>query len=165
MPAPAPHKSSERAPIGFLLPELAPARLQETRGGEGAMARPDPSAPPSLLLLYTGATGGPGGRRLQGPGVPGDLMPMCRGIGYNLTHMPNQFNHDTQDRRAWRCTSFGRWWIHCSPDLRFSCAPCTRPSACRTTTSHCRPAARCANAPRPAARRSCASTALPGRNA
>ncbi|KAE8740294.1 frizzled-2a, partial [Frankliniella occidentalis] len=23
-------------------------------------------------------------------------MPMCRGIGYNLTSMPNEFNHDTQ---------------------------------------------------------------------
>ena len=25
-------------------------------------------------------------------------IPMCRGIGYNLTYMPNQFNHDTQVR-------------------------------------------------------------------
>ncbi len=25
-------------------------------------------------------------------------IPMCRGIGYNQTYMPNQFNHDTQVR-------------------------------------------------------------------
>lgn len=24
-------------------------------------------------------------------------IPMCKGIGYNLTYMPNQFNHDTQE--------------------------------------------------------------------
>ena len=27
-------------------------------------------------------------------------IPMCRGIGYNLTYMPNQFNHDTQVCRS-----------------------------------------------------------------
>jgi hypothetical protein len=24
-------------------------------------------------------------------------IPMCRGIGYNLTSMPNELNHDTQE--------------------------------------------------------------------
>ena len=24
-------------------------------------------------------------------------IPMCKGIGYNYTYMPNQFNHDTQE--------------------------------------------------------------------
>ena len=24
-------------------------------------------------------------------------IPMCKGIGYNLTYMPNQFNHETQE--------------------------------------------------------------------
>uniref|UniRef100_UPI0031384A3D Frizzled-5 n=1 Tax=Mus musculus TaxID=10090 RepID=UPI0031384A3D len=47
-------------------------------------------------------------------------VPMCRGIGYNLTHMPNQFNHDTQDEAGLEVHQF---WplveIHCSPDLRF----------------------------------------------
>ena len=45
---------------------------------------------------------------------------MCRGISYNLTHMPNQFNHDTQDEAGLEVHQF---WplveIHCSPDLRF----------------------------------------------
>nr|6WW2_R Chain R, Frizzled-5,Soluble cytochrome b562 [Homo sapiens] len=47
-------------------------------------------------------------------------VPMCRGIGYNLTHMPNQFNHDTQDEAGLEVHQF---WplveIQCSPDLRF----------------------------------------------
>ncbi|XP_038622369.1 frizzled-5 [Tachyglossus aculeatus] len=47
-------------------------------------------------------------------------VPMCRGVGYNLTHMPNQFNHDTQDEAGLEVHQF---WplveIQCSPDLRF----------------------------------------------
>ncbi|XP_025043515.2 frizzled-5 [Pelodiscus sinensis] len=47
-------------------------------------------------------------------------VPMCRGIGYNLTYMPNQFNHDTQDEAGLEVHQF---WplveIQCSPDLRF----------------------------------------------
>ncbi|XP_067404854.1 frizzled-5 [Emydura macquarii macquarii] len=47
-------------------------------------------------------------------------VPMCRGIGYNLTRLPNQFNHDTQDEAGLEAHQF---WplveIQCSPDLRF----------------------------------------------
>ncbi|EDO42932.1 predicted protein [Nematostella vectensis] len=47
-------------------------------------------------------------------------IPMCRGIGYNLTYMPNMFNHDTQAEAALEVHQF---WplveIQCSPDLRF----------------------------------------------
>nr|ALS30889.1 frizzled5/8 [Platynereis dumerilii] len=47
-------------------------------------------------------------------------IPMCRGIGYNLTYMPNQFNHDTQDEAGLEVHQF---WplveIQCSPDLKF----------------------------------------------
>ncbi len=47
-------------------------------------------------------------------------IPMCRGIGYNLTHMPNQFNHDTQEEAGLEVHQF---WplveIQCSPDLKF----------------------------------------------
>ncbi|XP_053738943.1 frizzled-8-like [Synchiropus splendidus] len=47
-------------------------------------------------------------------------VPLCRGIGYNYTHMPNQFNHDTQDEAGLEVHQF---WplveIKCSPDLRF----------------------------------------------
>lgn len=32
-------------------------------------------------------------------------IPMCRGIGYNLTSMPNELNHDTQVRRAACCSA------------------------------------------------------------
>ncbi|KAJ8255230.1 hypothetical protein GJAV_G00202560 [Gymnothorax javanicus] len=47
-------------------------------------------------------------------------VPMCKGIGYNLTYMPNQFNHDTQDEVGLEVHQF---WplvrIRCSPDLLF----------------------------------------------
>ncbi|CAI9580626.1 unnamed protein product [Staurois parvus] len=45
---------------------------------------------------------------------------MCKGIGYNYTYMPNQFNHDTQDEAGLEVHQF---WplveIQCSPDLKF----------------------------------------------
>ncbi|KAL4624651.1 frizzled-8 [Arapaima gigas] len=47
-------------------------------------------------------------------------VPLCRGIGYNYTHMPNRFNHDTQDEAGLEVHQF---WplveIQCSADLRF----------------------------------------------
>ncbi|KAL4657637.1 frizzled-8 [Arapaima gigas] len=47
-------------------------------------------------------------------------VPLCRGIGYNYTYMPNQFNHDTQDEAGLEVHQF---WplveIQCSADLRF----------------------------------------------
>ena len=47
-------------------------------------------------------------------------IPMCQNIGYNLTYMPNMFNHDTQEEAALEVHQF---WplveIKCSPDLKF----------------------------------------------
>ena len=47
-------------------------------------------------------------------------IPMCQSIGYNLTYMPNMFNHDTQEEAALEVHQF---WplveIKCSPDLKF----------------------------------------------
>uniref|UniRef100_A0A1A8I4A8 Frizzled family receptor 8 n=1 Tax=Nothobranchius kuhntae TaxID=321403 RepID=A0A1A8I4A8_NOTKU len=47
-------------------------------------------------------------------------VPLCKGVGYNYTYMPNQFNHDTQDEAGLEVHQF---WplveIKCSPDLRF----------------------------------------------
>ncbi|XP_078469067.1 frizzled-8-like [Lampetra planeri] len=47
-------------------------------------------------------------------------VPMCRGIGYNHTYMPNDFRHDSQEEAGLEVHQF---WplveIHCSPDLRF----------------------------------------------
>ncbi|XP_059823268.1 frizzled-5-like [Hypanus sabinus] len=47
-------------------------------------------------------------------------VPMCKGIGYNHTYMPNQFNHDSQDEAGLEVHQF---WplveIQCSPDLLF----------------------------------------------
>ncbi|KAK5642325.1 hypothetical protein RI129_008492 [Pyrocoelia pectoralis] len=47
-------------------------------------------------------------------------IPMCRGIGYNQTRMPNELNHDNQEEAGLEVHQF---WplveIKCSPDLRF----------------------------------------------
>ncbi|XP_051555744.1 frizzled-8b [Myxocyprinus asiaticus] len=47
-------------------------------------------------------------------------VPLCRGIGYNYTYMPNRFNHDSQDEAGLEVHQF---WplveIQCSLDLRF----------------------------------------------
>ncbi|XP_071822928.1 frizzled-5-like [Apostichopus japonicus] len=47
-------------------------------------------------------------------------IPMCRDIGYNLTYMPNSFNHDSQEEAGLEVHQF---WplveIQCSPDLKF----------------------------------------------
>ncbi|KAL8592348.1 Frizzled-5 [Nucella lapillus] len=47
-------------------------------------------------------------------------IPMCKGIGYNHTYMPNQFNHETQEEAGLEVHQF---WplveIQCSPDLKF----------------------------------------------
>ncbi|KAF4527556.1 hypothetical protein B566_EDAN016192 [Ephemera danica] len=47
-------------------------------------------------------------------------IPMCKGIGYNLTSMPNELNHDTQEEAGLEVHQF---WplveIKCSPDLLF----------------------------------------------
>lgn len=47
-------------------------------------------------------------------------IPMCRGIGYNYTAMPNELNHDTQEEAGLEVHQF---WplveIKCSIDLKF----------------------------------------------
>lgn len=47
-------------------------------------------------------------------------IPMCKGIGYNHTYMPNQFHHYTQDEAGLQVHQF---WplveINCSVDLKF----------------------------------------------
>ena len=83
-------------------------------------------------------------------------IPLCQNIGYNLTSMPNMFNHNTQEEAALEVHQF---WpldivdIECSPDLRlFLCsmyAPMCRPnskdevlpcrSICRRARKGCAP--------------------------
>lgn len=47
-------------------------------------------------------------------------IPMCRGIGYNMTSMPNQLNHESQEEAGMEVHQF---WplveINCSADLKF----------------------------------------------
>ena len=71
------------------------------------------------LASVPAAVGGDGSRRCQEITVP-----MCRGIGYNLTYMPNMFSHHTQEEAGLEVHQF---WplveIQCSPDLRlFLCS-------------------------------------------
>lgn len=55
-----------------------------------------------------------------GPRCEEITIPMCRGIGYNLTSMPNELNHDTQEEAGLEVHQF---WplveIKCSADLKF----------------------------------------------
>ncbi|XP_037085867.1 frizzled-5-like [Pollicipes pollicipes] len=47
-------------------------------------------------------------------------IPMCRSIGYNMTLMPNQFHHDTQEEAG---LEVHQYWplveVRCSADLQF----------------------------------------------
>ncbi|GAB6028324.1 frizzled receptor [Chamberlinius hualienensis] len=67
-----------------------------------------------LLLLLSAATA------KDEPQCEEITIPMCRGIGYNYTSLPNQFNHDTQEEAGLEVHQF---WplveIQCSPDLKF----------------------------------------------
>ena len=71
-----------------------------------------------LLVLWTGVAQAGGGD--QPKKCEEITIPMCRGIGYNLTHLPNQFNHHTQGEAGLEVHQF---WplveINCSPDLKF----------------------------------------------
>jgi len=47
-------------------------------------------------------------------------VPLCRGLGYSLTSMPNQFQHATQDEAGLEAHQFYPLVaINCSADLRF----------------------------------------------
>lgn len=47
-------------------------------------------------------------------------VPMCKGIGYNMTYMPNQFNHESQEEAGMEVHQFYPLVeIMCSPDLQF----------------------------------------------
>ncbi|KAK3769429.1 hypothetical protein RRG08_067144 [Elysia crispata] len=35
-------------------------------------------------------------------------IPMCEKIGYNMTYMPNQFNHETQEEAGLEVSAFGQ---------------------------------------------------------
>lgn len=47
-------------------------------------------------------------------------VPMCRDVGYNMTYMPNHFNHDSQEEAGLEVHQFYPLVeIQCSPDLKF----------------------------------------------
>ncbi|XP_059144460.1 frizzled-5-like [Physella acuta] len=68
-----------------------------------------------IVSLQLAQTAGSDNRKCQEITIP-----MCKGIGYNMTYMPNQFNHDTQEESGLEVHQF---WplveIQCSPDLKF----------------------------------------------
>ncbi|XP_068618491.1 frizzled-2 [Battus philenor] len=69
----------------------------------------------ALALMLAG-----GCEALQQPRCEEITIPMCRGIGYNLTSFPNALDHDTQDEAG---LEVHQYWplveIKCSPDLKF----------------------------------------------
>ena len=71
----------------------------------------------STLLLFLGAFHIASSKRMKCEVI---RIPLCNSIGYNLTFMPNMFNHDSQEEAALEIHQF---WplveINCSPDLRF----------------------------------------------
>ncbi|CAK9802724.1 Fzd5 [Anthophora quadrimaculata] len=54
-------------------------------------------------------------------------IPMCRGIGYNLTAMPNELNHDNQEEAGLEVHQF---W----PLVEIKCSKCLRKSTRRLCT-------------------------------
>nr|XP_033320886.1 frizzled-2-like isoform X1 [Megalopta genalis]XP_033320887.1 frizzled-2-like isoform X1 [Megalopta genalis] len=88
--------------------------------GSGSMVGPGSS------VVAGGSSGTSGHSSLSGGATNGNgrceeiTIPMCRGIGYNLTAMPNELNHDTQEEAGMEVHQF---WplveIKCSPDLKF----------------------------------------------
>uniref|UniRef100_UPI00398F0D87 frizzled-8a n=1 Tax=Pristiophorus japonicus TaxID=55135 RepID=UPI00398F0D87 len=71
----------------------------------------------SALALLEGSSGAAAAKELSCQEI---TVPLCKGIGYNYTYMPNQFNHDSQDEAGLEVHQF---WplveIQCSADLRF----------------------------------------------
>ncbi|XP_032802370.2 frizzled-8-like [Petromyzon marinus] len=91
------------------------------RGGGGAAAAaaaaPSLGSLPLVALLVVAMCRSVSCREMLCQNI---TVPMCRGIGYNHTYMPNDFNHDSQDEAGLEVHQF---WplveIKCSPDLRF----------------------------------------------
>ncbi|EFA01325.1 frizzled-2 [Tribolium castaneum] len=77
-----------------------------------------------VILLVNTATGGSLISHLDGSDqeerCEDITIPMCMGIGYNQTRMPNELNHETQEEAGLEVHQF---WplveIKCSPDLKF----------------------------------------------
>lgn len=69
------------------------------------------------LLLFLGAFHVASSKRMTCEVIE---IPLCKSIGYNLTSMPNMFNHETQEEAA---LEIHQYWplveINCSSDLRF----------------------------------------------
>ena len=94
-------------------------------------------------------------------------IPMCQSIGYNLTYMPNMFNHDTQEEAALEVHQF---WplVTAKSDVRLisnsSCVLCMLPCASRTSKTRFPHADRSVKERGQAASLSCSSTAFRGPN-
>ncbi|XP_076458216.1 frizzled-5-like [Babylonia areolata] len=73
-----------------------------------------------LMVLLMGGVVGVADAGEQARRCQEITIPMCKGIGYNFTYMPNQFNHETQEEAGLEVHQF---WplveIQCSPDLKF----------------------------------------------
>ena len=78
-------------------------------------------AMPLALMLFLGAFHIATSKRRKCEKIK---IPMCQSIGYNLTYLPNMFNHDTQEEAE---LEVHQYWpligFKCSPDLKlFLCS-------------------------------------------
>uniref|UniRef100_T1JEY5 Uncharacterized protein n=1 Tax=Strigamia maritima TaxID=126957 RepID=T1JEY5_STRMM len=107
----SPLRSDTRTPT----PVTAACRSSERKRESAAMRPGVQTTLPILCLLVVTCVAALDPSRCEEITIP-----MCRGIGYNATFMPNQFNHDTQDEAGLEVHQF---WplveIQCSPDLKF----------------------------------------------
>ncbi|XP_060104100.1 frizzled-8 [Heteronotia binoei] len=99
-----------------VLPLLLPAWLQGSSSVAAAAAASSSSSSSSAAAAGASAAAA-AAKELSCQEI---TVPLCKGIGYNYTSMPNQFNHDTQDEAGLEVHQF---WplveIQCSADLRF----------------------------------------------
>lgn len=64
-------------------------------------------------------------------------LPMCRDMEYNITYMPNQFGHNSQEEAALEANSFwGLVELKCSPDIKFLICSMYTPVCIKNYTEH-----------------------------
>ncbi|KAF7246003.1 Frizzled-8 [Varanus komodoensis] len=103
--------------LPLLLPAWSPLQPRASCAASAAAAAAGASSSSSSSAAAGASASASSAKELSCQEI---TVPLCKGIGYNYTYMPNQFNHDTQDEAGLEVHQF---WplveIQCSADLRF----------------------------------------------
>ena len=106
-----PVPSAQRAPVA--VPQLSgQSQSQQVPQagsfdlGGGPMPAYLPPGPSGSISLPSGMTGGSAGGVWPQRKCVNITVPLCRGIGYNHTYMPNEFHQETQEEIAMEVLSF-----------------------------------------------------------